>query len=196
MILSVTNNKQRGVGNDNDALLEDGPVQLPKPLSSCISKTSEPFVRKKRSEEAYEEHVPTDTVREGKPKVAGLDMEETEKIDRDGKTEERCLEWCLRDSSNRVQSCSYGIHNVYPATFSLLKGEFYDQQLYPGGRACLKSQTVISRCLYVHRFSAQLSCSPTVTRTGTGGAGPPLARYRSNEQWCYPLRRTNSLIRN
>lgn len=55
-------------------------------MFNCISKTSEPFVRKKRPEVACEEHIATETVREdeaGKPKVAGLDIEEPEKVDRE-----------------------------------------------------------------------------------------------------------------
>lgn len=66
---------------------------------------SEPFVRKKCSEEA-EEHIATETVRReeaGKPKVAGLDIEEPEKVDRELRGKD-CwtrlrkdvwtLEWC------------------------------------------------------------------------------------------------------
>lgn len=56
---------------------------MSKLLSSYTPKPSDPFVREKRSEEACEEHIATETIREdevGKLKVARLDIEEPGKV--------------------------------------------------------------------------------------------------------------------
>lgn len=64
---------RRVLSANSDELLEDGPVQLPKPLVSCTLETFVLLVRKKASEEDCEELIVTETVRE----------EGSEKVDRD-----------------------------------------------------------------------------------------------------------------